>query len=363
MGVYLRGKIYWYKRRIEGAQYYRSLRIKKGQENLLSSRIAQLDEQIVAKHYGLPSTAISRDTLFSEFIPIYERRKVGKGSLGRDIQRLKIVLRILGDGRLMSYAMDDFQELEKKLLDGGHATSTVNRYFQLLHHFFDIAIRERAVLKNPLENYEYYVEDAQRRRALTDDEIRTLLAALREIRDKTAAGPRAMPVLAVLYDLVLFGLYTGARLNEIVSLRRDEIDGGVIRLKISRTKFRRRGHQSSVREKAIFLPPEALEIIARQPKTDGHVFPLYRRDPRVISKAINRLSGQGSLGVEGFTFHCLRHTWVTRATELTDISTVRAMAGHSDYRTTLRYTHTDEPKKRSVIAQLGTQIRSLVTSD
>jgi integrase len=363
MGIYLRNKIYWYKRRIEGAQYYRSLRIKKGQEHLLSARMAQMDERIVADHYGLPSRYAGRDMLFGEFIPIYEKRKVGKGSLDRDIQRLNIALGILGDKRLAHYTMDDFQRLEKRLLEDKLETSTVNRYFQCLHHFYDIALREKAVLQNPLNDYEYFVEDAQRRRALTDDEIKTLLASLRTFRDEAISGPRKKPVQAILYDMVLFGLYTGARLNEIVGLKRKEIDGDVIRLKISRVKFRKRGRQATSREKPIFLPPEALKIIARQPVRDEYVFPLRRRDPRVISKAIHQLQEKDRLGIRGFTFHCLRHTWVSRATELTDTATVRSMAGHSDYRTTLRYTHTDEPKKRAVIARLGTQLAALVVND
>jgi len=45
MGVYLRGRYYWYKRMIDGVCYYRSLKIKKGQETMLSARMAQVDEE------------------------------------------------------------------------------------------------------------------------------------------------------------------------------------------------------------------------------------------------------------------------------------------------------------------------------
>ena len=206
-----------------------------------------MDERIVADHYGLPSAYSGRGVLFSEFIPVYKKRKEGKGSLDSDIQRLNIVMGILGDKQLAAYTMDDFHRLEKTLLEDDHETSTVNRYFQCLHHFFDIALREKAVLHNPLNDYEYFVEDQQHRRALSDKEIKSLLSSLQKIRDEVSTGPRQKPVQALLYDLVLFGLYAGARLNEIVGLKRNEIDGDVIRLKISRVKFRRRqmpGHES-----------------------------------------------------------------------------------------------------------------------
>lgn len=359
MGAYLRGRWWWYKRSIEGRRYARPLRVRKGQEHMLSARIAQADADIVAEHYGLPVTGAGPDILFSEFIPIYKKRKAGKGSLDRDLQRLDIVLEKMDDKRLAAYRMDDFQDLEKKLAAKPRTGATINRYFQLLHHFFDLAVRERAIAKNPLDGYAYFVEGGSERRALSDDELRTLLRSLRRIRDEERADARDMPVHAVLYDLVRFGLYTGARLSEIVGLTRAEVDGDVIRLKVGRTKFRRRGRRAPFREKKINLPREAREIIAAQPDAGEYVFPLRRRDPRVVSKAIYQLMGRGALGVKDFSFHCLRHTWISRAAEETDGPTVQGMAGHLDYRTTLRYTHADDQKKRDVATRLGTRLGKL----
>lgn len=347
---------------IEGRAYYRPLKIRKGQESLLSGRIGQEDEAIVAAHYGLPSPASCRNITLSEFIPVYGKRKAGKASLDRDLQRFNLALAIVGDKRLAEYTMDDFQELERKLLEG-HEPATVNRYVQAFHHLFEIAIREKVVAGNPLADYEYFVEDRSGRRALSDNEISTLLASLRRIRAEAMAGPRRMSVHEVLYDLALFGLYTGARLSEIIGLKRAEIDRDIIRLSVGRTKFRRRGRQAPVKAKRIFMPPEALAVIARQPPAGEYVFPLERRDPRVVSKAIYQLRGQDLLGVPDFTFHMLRHTWVSLATEVTDGPTVQNMAGHTDYRTTLGYTHSDEPKMRAVASKMGTLIRVYDVND
>jgi len=363
LGAYLRGRWWWYKRTIDKVPYYRPLKIRKGQENFLSARIAQVDEDIAADHFGLKPSTSNRDILFSEFLPVYEKRKSGKASLDKDLQRLRSAQKIIGNKRLATYRMDDFQNLEKKLLEG-HANSTVNRYMQALHHFFEIAIREHAVHKNPLDGFEYFVESQGSRRALSDEEIRTLLDTLRKIRDETLKSKRDQPVHEVLYDMVLFGLYTGARLNEVVQLRHSDIDGDIIRLSVSRVKFRRRGRQAPQKEKLIYVPAEALEIVRRQPScAGGYVFAFRRRDRRVISKAIWQLSRAGLLGVPGFTFHALRHTWITRISELTDTPTVRRMAWHADIRTTLRYTHTDDEKMRAVATKLGTIIRPLSASD
>lgn len=363
MGAYLRGRWWWYRRMIEGHEYYRPLRIRKGQENLLSGRIAQEDAKIVAEHFGLPVPAASRTTTLSEFIKTYEKRKTGKGSLDHDLARFKLALPVIGDSRLMDYTLDNFQALETKLLDDDYEPSTVNRYMQAFHHLFEIAIREKAVLANPLADYEYFVEGGKERRALTDDEAKTLLTSLRRVRDAAIKGPRKMLVHEILYDLCRVGLYTGARLNELVGLRRAEVDGDVIRLKVGRVKFRRRGRQAPFKEKPIFLPPEAVAIVAAQPAVDEYVFPMRRRDPRVIAKAIYQLNKLNALGIAGFSFHVLRHTWVSAANEVTDGPTVRDMAGHTDYRTTLRYSHSGEPKKRTVATKLGTRFRSLDVSD
>jgi len=359
MGVYLRGRFYWYKRTIDGVAYYRSLTIKKGQESMLSERITQIDDQITAEHCGLPVPISAGSISLSEFIEIYKKRKAGKGSLDRDIQRLNFAAELMGDKRIRAYGKDDFQKLEEKLFAKKRAPSTVNRYFQVLHHLFDIAIKERAIAKNPLADFEYFIEDESRGHALSNEEIKALLDNLRRIRDNAKVNEH---VKAVLYDLVLFGLYTGARLSEIIFLRHDHIKGDVVRLKISETKFRKRGKRSSIKEKLIYLSPEALAIVGRQKKNrDGFVFPLQRRDSRVISKAIHTM--RKDLGVKDFSFHSLRHTFISRAASLGDTATIRSLVGHSDYRTTLRYTHPEESKKRKITTKIGTRIRSLVVND
>jgi len=73
---------------IDGVCYYRSLKIKKGQESMLSARMAQIDEEIAPEHFGLPAPASSGSTTLAQFIETYLKRKAGKGSLDRDIQRL-----------------------------------------------------------------------------------------------------------------------------------------------------------------------------------------------------------------------------------------------------------------------------------
>jgi hypothetical protein len=42
---------------IDGVSYYCSLKIKKGQESMLSALMAQVDDEIAPEHFGLPAPA------------------------------------------------------------------------------------------------------------------------------------------------------------------------------------------------------------------------------------------------------------------------------------------------------------------
>ena len=62
----------------------------------------------------------------------------------------------------------------------------------------------------------------------------------------------------------------------------------------------------------------------------------------------------GELGIEGATFHTLRHTFATRCIEAgVDSRTLSAILGHSTIVTTLdRYVHISETQKRTNIEKL-----------
>jgi hypothetical protein len=90
MGVYLRGNWYRYKKQIGGQTYYEALKIKRRQEYLLSARVKQVEDKIMARHFCLPVPA-SGSIRFSEYIEKYLERKKQNKTVERDRQRLEIV--------------------------------------------------------------------------------------------------------------------------------------------------------------------------------------------------------------------------------------------------------------------------------
>ena len=354
MGAYLRGRWWWYKRILEGRLYQKPLKIRKGQESMLSARIAQEDARIVALHYGLGVPSGGKAIALSKFIPRYLEAKRDKKTIDRDRQRLEYIASLLPDLPLNFYTKAHFEGLEKKLAEAGplgrpSKPATVNRYMELLRALFNLAIEDGELKENPLRFYHPFAEEGTRR-ALTEDEVRAILAAARKLETL-----KIFRIRHVFYDLLLFGLATGMRLSEILNLRRSWISEDLVAIPFSSTKSRRRGVGVSKQEaKLVTLNAAALEVIGRQPVTDEYVFALHRRDAMAVQhgvEGIRRLTG-----IKDFTFHHLRHTVSTLVASQSSLATARAVLGHSDLKTTLRYTHPSLADQRKTVTILDTYI-------
>jgi len=352
MGAYLRGRWWWYRRTIDKHEYRAPLKLHKGQESMLSGRMKQMDDRITALHFGLPIP--DGTTKLSEYAKTYLKRKAHKKSIDRDKQRLDYIQDVWPDLPLAQYRHSHMDDLERQLKEDELKPATVNRYMELVRHMFNCAIEDGLLSKNPLAHYEPYVEDGTRR-ALSDDEIKAVFAAL----DGIKANKRFGRTRFLVRDLMLFALVTGMRLSEILNLRHDQIHEDTIALPMSATKSRRRGPASKQRYKIIVLNDIARSIIGRQPESeDGYIFGLSRRHPNImfyITKAIREKSG-----VHDFTFHTLRHTASTLISSQSSLAVARIVLGHADIKTTLRYTHPGIEEQRVSVSKLGTHISGLV---
>jgi ribosomal protein RSM22 (predicted rRNA methylase) len=96
MGVYLQGSWHRYKKQIGGQTYHEALKIKRGQEYLLSAGVKQVEDKITARHFGLPIPA-SGSIRFSEYVEKYLERKKQNKTVERDRQRLEIVKELWPD--------------------------------------------------------------------------------------------------------------------------------------------------------------------------------------------------------------------------------------------------------------------------
>lgn len=148
MGLYVRGNRYYFKKQLQGKVYYKALNLKRGQESLLSARISQVEEQILAEHYGLPY-APNISISFLDYCKKYINSKKHKKTWDRDKQRLVIIGECWGNPPLIRINKSHIEKLEKFLFARKIKPATVNRYFELIKHLFNLAIEDNYIKENP----------------------------------------------------------------------------------------------------------------------------------------------------------------------------------------------------------------------
>jgi len=163
-------------------------------------------------------------------------------------------------------------------------------------------------------------------RYLGRDEIARLGAVLDSHADDRPWHVAALRLLAL----------TGARLSEVVNLRRDEIgtlseDGASARIEDSKTGPR-----------TIWLGPEAAKLVAALPCAEGaeRVFP----DDLTASRLYEFWRGvREKAGLPGLRIHDCRHTWASQGImNGVGLPTVGRLLGHRRLATTAIYAHLDD---------------------
>lgn len=350
MGIYVKNNRYYYKKQIEGKVYYKSLRLSRGQERFISQRIRQLEDEIIAEHFKLDGIP-EKDIKFSEYKKKYKKSKSHKKSVGNDMIMLDIVEEHWHDPQLDLIRKPDIQNLEQHLLEKRKVSpTTVNRYMVLLRHFFNLAMEEGYLKSNPLDKYEFFVED-KGRRALSFEELEEIFKAAKAVQDKPAGS-----VQRVIYDMLALSFNTGMRLGEILNLRKEYIKDKMIVYPITSTKYRRRSASNSKRKtKIIILNEYAKKIISRQPVVGGYLFPSRRSDS--VQKSIKEIREKSK--ITDFTFHMIRHTVSTYLSQQLPISIAQAVLGHSSVSVTERYTHPQEKEITAGVEKIGEMFKGL----
>lgn len=166
---------------------------------------------------------------------------------------------------------------------------------------------------------------------------------------------------------VLLCLYAGLRLGELCALRWEDVDFTGMALTVNRTVQRvatpgrmtktillETNPKSESSRRTIPLTAELLGILSRlkgeQPYVFGGEAP---QDPRTMQYRFQKILKEA--GIDGGTFHTLRHTFATNCVENgMDVKTLSEILGHSDVKITLnRYVHPTMDSKRKQIGALS----------
>jgi integrase len=221
------------------------------------------------------------------------------------------------------------------------APGTVRTYALILSGALRAAVEDYGWLPvHPMQGVRKPPASPTRVRFLSDDERVRLLAACQQSRSPA------------LYLLVVLGISTGARKNELRRLRWRDVDlaRGYLRLRQTKNKEPR----------PVPLTGQALALLrqhAALPHTDDDwVFPNgQRQQPIHFEKAWK--NARERAGLRNFRFHDLRHTTASylamSGATLLDIATV---LGHKHISMTQRYAHLTATHTHALVNQMTAQV-------
>ena len=219
-----------------------------------------------------------------------------------------------------------------------------NKVLAVLSKFFNWAEKNgfRDDGSNPCHHVEKFRE-ARRERFLSQVELANLGKALNDAELNNLASPWIVAAIRLLS-------LTGARLNEILTLKWEYVDfeNGCIRLPDSKTGA-----------KTIYANAPTLEVLSNIPKLDGNPFVICGEKQGAhlvnLQKPWRRIRKAAQL--EDVRLHDLRHSFASIAVAGgMSLPMIGALLGHSQPATTARYAHLSADPLKVASDSVGNKI-------
>lgn len=307
---------------------------------------------------GQPSASMSLKNHADTFL-LLKQQTVKPNSISKYRQSVESFLSWMGPSRILaelSFISRNDIEAWKSTLITRLATSTANSYLRIIKEMFTDAEKRGYLNDSPAKHVEKFANlQTTRREPFTIPEVQALL---KQAKDTEWEG------------IILFGLYTGQRLGDIISLRWNQIDIGSMEMTFQTRKTNR----------TISLPiAEPLQdwILSHAgDEPNGPLFPKFYRSLQKNGKTVTasgsfrrlmfeaglcpkptkkRIKDGRSSHRESSTksFHSLRYT-ATSLLKRGGISNAVAMdiIGHQSEAVSRIYTNIDTQTKRDAISRL-----------
>ncbi len=264
--------------------------------------------------------------------------KESKRSWRHDVFRARVLLKHFRGKTLAQVSPLLIEKLKSErrksitLRGDTRSPASVNRELELLSRIFTMAIKQKLVDKNPCREVQLLPLDNRRTRYLTDEEEPLLLAQLPGTREHVR-GP------------VLLALGTGIRRGDLFNLRWSQVDfqAGIVYVPNAKTG---KGYpvpmSKQVRSVLLELHAKAkgAELVFTSGKT-GRAYCDLKKGFRAAC---------ADAGISLLRWHDLRHTFGTRLAEAgVSEAVIAELMGHTDPKTTRRYTHGTERAKREAV--------------
>jgi integrase len=282
------------------------------------------------------------DRYIEEALPLKPKAKV------KQTQQLTYWKEQLGYMLLSDVSSPDIVDIRNKLSRGTtprgiRSHATVNRYLAALSHVYTIAIKEwEWTHDNPVMRVSKLKESRGRTRFLSDEERCRLLNTCQQSENK------------YLYIIVVLALSTGARRNEINTLKWHQIDFTRQIIRLDETKNGER--------RVLPLQGYAYELVydlsKKRNTLNSYLFPSVSvNKPVDITKSWNTALKKAH--IEDFRFHDLRHSAASYlAMDGASITDIAEVLGHKTLQMAKRYSHLSEAHTKGVVASMNQKIFS-----
>lgn len=243
-----------------------------------------------------------------------------------DLSTLRVhLLPVLGNREIDTIKRSDVLALQQQWIREGKAPGTINKYVVLLRYVFNLAIRWEVpgVKVNPTKDVAQLQVDNKRQRFLTADEAQALIEAVRDSEN------------SVLESIVSMLLITGARKQEVLDARWEDIDWQRRLWKIPKTK--------AGKARYVPLSAAALELLESRKRPSGHsgfIFPNPKTDKPFQSVYYSWDTARKKAGLDDLRMHDLRHSFASFLINGgRSLYEVQQLLGHSNSQMTQRYAH------------------------
>ena len=270
---------------------------------------------------------------------------------------------ILGEYEITEITSDILQDfISLKLKEGNLKTkgplssNTVFGIASVLKQGFKFALIQDLIIKDPTLSLKLPQATEKEVQALTRDEQKTIEEYCLKHNKNNYLG-------------IIICLYTGIRLGELLALTWDDINFEDKLLYIKKTSYTSKvnGKNQIIIDKPktkksnriIPIPDKLLVLLQIQKRASSGDYIIATKQNKMVETRSYQRTFESILskcGIKHYNFHCLRHTFATRALELgMDIKTLSEILGHTNVAITLnRYAHSLLDYKIQEMNKIGT---------
>lgn len=263
------------------------------------------------------------DAFVTDHVNPYNRLR--KRSHWRDVQLYARVGAKFGKLKLSEISRREVQVFHNDLVKVDRlAPATADHHVVYMRRLLNLAVQWEFLEKNTLTNVPLMKVDNKVERYLSDDEVKRLVDVL---TTDLAFGASY---------ILMFLLSTGARLNEAMQAKWEQVDldNGIWRIPATNSK--------SKKTRSVPLNTSAMWVLDQLWTKDAHPFLFVNASTQkpfvTITRAWYRLRAKA--GIENLRVHDLRHSFASILVNGgRSLYEVQQILGHSDPKVTMRYAH------------------------